>query len=247
MQRRSFLKFSVLGTVVASSAFASGSAHGNTESAEHLQEVAKKMFGEIVKSNDFYVKSKGEPFFKSITNGQHPRATVVGCCDSRFQSGVIDSTPENDIFVIRNVGNQFMTNEGSIAYGVTHLNTPLLLIVGHTRCGAIKAAMSDYTAEDAALRREVDTLALSVRKAVLKGNDTEQWAQAVVSNTNQQVEYSIAKFKHNVESGKLTVVGLVYDLANDFGKGAGRLHITSVNGETNPEKLKEIPLIKAVM
>lgn len=246
MERRSFLKFSVLSTVTASSVYASAS-HGSGESAEHLQEVAKKMFGEVVKSNDFYVKSKGDAFFKSIANGQHPRATVVGCCDSRFQAGVIDSTPENDLFVIRNVGNQFMTNEGSIAYGVMHLNTPLLLIVGHTRCGAIKAAMSDYTGEDAALRREVDSLALSVRKAVLKGSDTEQWAQAVVSNTNQQVAYSVSKFKHEVESGKLTVIGLVYDLANDFSKGAGRLHITSVNGETNPEKLKEISLIKAVM
>lgn len=107
--------------------------------------------------------------------------------------------------------------------------------------------MTDYTGEDAALRREIDGLALSIRKSVLKGNDIEQWGQAVVSNTNQQVQYSIAKFKHSVESGKLTVVGLVYDLANDFGKGAGRLHITSVNGETNPEKLKDLILIKAVM
>lgn len=247
MERRSFLKFSAISTLAASTAFASGSEHGSTESTEHIQAVATKMFNEIVKSNDYYVKTKGADYFKSITAGQHPRATVVGCCDSRFQSGVIDSTPENDIFVIRNVGNQFMSNEGSITYGIVHLHTPLLLIVGHTRCGAIKAAMSDYTGEDSSLRREVDGLALSIRKSVLKGNDIEQWGQAVVSNTNQQVQYSLAKYKDIVESGKLTVVGLVYDLANDFGKGAGRLHITSVNGETSPEKLKDIALIKAVM
>lgn len=249
MQRRSFLKFSALSTLAVSSVYASGghaATHGEVNPA-HLQEVATKMFEEVIKSNDFYSKAKGSDFFKSITGGQKPRATVVGCCDSRFQAGVIDSTPENDIFVIRNIGNQFMTNEGSIVYGVTHLNTPLLLIVGHTRCGAIKAAMSDYTAEDSALRREVDTLALSVRKAVLKGSDTEKWAQAVVSNTNQQVEYSVNKFKHDVETGKLTVVGVVYDLANDFGKGHGRLHITSVNGETTPAKLAQMKLIKAVM
>lgn len=246
MQRRSFLKFSALSTLAVSTAFANTSEHGS-ESAEHIQEIATKMFKEIVGSNDYYVKIKGTEYFQSIIAGQHPRATVVGCCDSRFQSSVIDSTPENDIFVIRNVGNQFMSNEGSITYGIVHLNTPLLLIVGHTRCGAIKAAMSDYTAEDSSLRREVDGLALSIRKSVLKGSDTEQWAQAVVSNTNQQVEYSIAKYKNVVETGKLTVVGLVYDLANDFGKGAGRLHITSVNGETNPEKIKDMPLIKAII
>jgi len=125
-----------------------------------------------------------------------------------------------------------------------HLHTPLLIIVGHTRCGAIKAALSDYTSEDSPIRKEVDTLSLSIRKAHLVGDNIEQWAAAVEANVNQQVEYCLSKFSEQVKSGQLTIVGVIYDLANDLSKGAGKIHTVNINGETNKKTLENHPLIK---
>lgn len=246
MKRREFIKFSTLSLGVATtSVFASGGGHGaEVASGGELQAVAKKMYNEIIKNNDYYAKQKGAGFFKNFTASQAPRATIVGCSDSRFQEASLDSTPENDLFVIRNIGNQYTTNEGSVGYGVVHLHTPLLIIVGHTRCGAIKAALSDYTAEDSPIRKEVDTLSLSIRRASLSGNDMQQWAQAVASNVHQQVEYCTTKFHQQVQSGQLTVVGVIYDLANDLGKGAGKLHTININGEKNPKILANHALVK---
>lgn len=245
MKRREFVRFSALGiTLAASSAVASSSHHGASANTENLQAIAKKMYQEIINNNEYYSKQKGAKFFANFATSQAPRATIVGCSDSRFQEGALDSTPENDLFVIRNIGNQYTSNEGSVGYGVVHLNTPLLIIVGHTRCGAIKAALSDYTTEDSPIRKEVDTLSLSIRKASLSGTDTEKWAQAVGANVNQQIEYCIAKFSEQIKSGQLTVVGVIYDLANDLGKGAGKLHTININGEKNPKKLASHSLVQ---
>lgn len=248
INRRNFFKLSVVSTF-STLTMVHGETHQkqySTSEIQHLQNIAKDMFNEIMSSNKYYIDRQNDKYFESIVNSQKPRATIVGCCDSRFQVGVIDSTPENDIFVIRNIGNQFSTNEGSIIYGVTHLNTPLLIIVGHTRCGAIKAAMDDYSNEDTALRKEIDSLSLSIKKADLQGDSIEKWLNAVIKNTNQQVDYAVKKFIKEVQNGQLTVIGLVYDFANDLAKGYGKIHITSINGETNQAEIFKNPLIKAI-
>jgi carbonic anhydrase len=148
--------------------------------------------------------------------------------------------------MIRNIGNQFGSNMGSVEYGVRHLNTPLLIIVGHSRCGAIKAAMSDYSQEGPHIIQELDSLSLAVRKTSMMGTDETKWLAGVVSNVHQQVFYAEKEFKADVESGKLTIVGTVYDLANDFNNGYGRLKIVNINGESNPEKMMEFPLMKSI-
>lgn len=247
--RRDFFKWGAVSTLTTLT-IANGATHQGIDAVpnvHNLQNIAKGMFNEIMKSNEYYITKKDDTYFKSIIDSQKPRATIVGCCDSRFQVTIMDNTPENDLFVIRNIGNQFAINEGSIAYGVTHLNTPLLIIVGHTRCGAIKAAMSDYSNEDTAIRREIDALSLSIKKTNLQGNEIENWLNAVVKNTNQQVQYATNKFSKEVLNGQLTIIGLVYDFANDFGKGYGKIHITSINGETDQTEISKNPLMKALL
>jgi carbonic anhydrase len=155
----------------------------------------------------------------------------------------LDATPENDLFVIRNIGNQLSSNEGSVAYGVHHLHTPLLIVVGHSRCGAVKAAMSDYSGESQAIRREVDSLSLSINKAFPAGHNSsssEDWLKGVTSNVNQQVAYALASYAHEVQSGKLTIVGGVFDLANDMKGGEGKFVIININGETNPQNIAKV-------
>jgi carbonic anhydrase len=247
MNKRTFLKFFTLasgGALLApQSVFASPhSAPNNGE----LQQIAQKMFSEVIAHNDYYATHRGAPFFEKMKTSQQPRATVIGCSDSRFQIDALDKSAANDLFVIRNIGNQFSSNMGSVEYGVRHLNTPLLIIVGHSRCGAIKAAMSDYSAEGPHIIEELDSLSLALRKTSLVGTEETKWLACVIGNVHQQVYYAHKEFKSDVESGKLTIVGVVYDLANDLNNGYGRLKIVNINGETNPDKLIQTSLMKSL-
>lgn len=249
MNKRTFLKFFALTS--SSLVLANSGGHGTSSAHEapntaELQEMAKKMFSEIVSQNDYYVNHQGSTFFEKMKNSQHPRATIIGCSDSRFQSDSLDKTSENDLFIIRNIGNQFSSNMGSVEYGVRHLNTPLLIIVGHSRCGAIKAALSDYSAEGPHIIQELDSLSLSIRRTSLSGTQEAQWLAAVQSNVHQQIYYAQKEFKEDVMSGKLTIVGVVYDLANDYNNGYGRLKVININGESNPDKMMQFPLMKSL-
>lgn len=249
MNKRTFLKFFALasgGAILAQNTAFASDAHHSAPSAGELQEMAKKMFAEIVSQNDYYVNKKGSSFFQQFKDSQHPRATVIGCSDSRFQSDALDASAENDLFIIRNIGNQFSSNMGSVEYGVHHLNTPLLIITGHSRCGAVKAAMSDYSGIESNIIKELDSISLAIRKTSLMGTEEAKWLAAVQSNVHQQIMYAQKEFKSEVESGKLTIVGIVYDLANDYNNGYGRLKVININGETNPEKIMQFPLMKSL-
>jgi carbonic anhydrase len=202
---------------------------------------ARGFLAEALRSNQVQV-GLGRQHFIPFVDGQTPRATVVTCADSRVQSNAWDQTPENDDFTVRNIGNQVSNALGSIEYGVEHLHTPLLLIVGHTGCGAVKAALGKTDELSAPIRSELASLKLP---AVRKGASPEQaWTEAVGSNVNVQVALATEHFAELVHSGELTVVGAVYDLRNELGKGYGRLQIINVN--TNTEAPRIDAFLKAV-
>lgn len=167
-------------------------------------------------------------------SGQHPRATVVTCSDSRVHTHALDKTPDGDLFMVRNIGNQLATAEGSVEYGVHHLHTPLLIFVGHSACGAINAASGDYSTLSSPIKRELDTI------HVAKGSENMAGVQA---NVNNQVAAAVKKFEHEIQAGKLTVMGAVYDFRDDLKQGYGKLVVTNINGESDQAKLKANPLL----
>ncbi len=77
---------------------------------------------ELKSTNSYYAEAKGEDFFERIAKGQHPKATLLGCSDARFKvrASNLQVEDEDDVFVIRNIGNQFIVAEGSIEYGIYH-------------------------------------------------------------------------------------------------------------------------------
>lgn len=184
----------------------------------------------LMAANDKYMKEHKPGYFKTFADKQTPRATVLTCADSRVQTNVMHGDAVNDLFLVRDIGNQVSTVEGSVEYGVRHLHTPLLLIVGHSACGAIKAASGDYSGLEPAIRRELDTLTLP------KGIDPTNGA---LLNVNNQVDAAIMKFAGELESGHLTVIGAFYDFRNDLKQGTGKLVITNINGETDPDTLRK--------
>ena len=71
----------------------------------------------------------------------------------------------NHVFHIRNIGNQIENNFGSVDYGIHHLKTPILLILGHTDCGAVKASQIDFSKESDEIRQELYPLHFNLSKA----------------------------------------------------------------------------------
>jgi carbonic anhydrase len=191
----------------------------------------------------------GTKLFQSYADRETPRATVLTCADSRVHTTAFDASPENDDYIVRNIGNQIETSAGSVEYGVEQLNTPLLLILGHTGCTAVKAAMDGSAAklgpevEDELGHIHVpkkdakDAKSAKDAKKEAKRPERDVWAEAVVSNVHDQVDAALERFGKRVHSGKLTVVGAVLDIRNDIGLGAGRLILVDVNGNRDQERI----------
>ena len=196
----------------------------------------------INKTNRNYVTTQEEQV-KSFSKTQNPIATLVMCCDSRAHTTSFTYTPENNFFIVRNIGNQYILNQGCVEFGVRVLSTPILIFLGHTQCGAVEASMKDYSDFHSSIIREIDHLALSIKKTELHGSESEKWANAVVNNVNQQVELAMKDFTDLIDNDKLVIIGMVLDIDNHLNDGYGRISVISVNGTTHIEELKHNPLV----
>ena len=107
---------------------------------------------------------------KALATSQHPWATVLTCSDSRVSpSWVFDTTP-GELFVIRNAGNTAFTEAiASVEYGVSVLKTSLLMVMGHSGCGAVTAAMDANP-----LTPSLDRLIQPIRENINGSNDLEE-------------------------------------------------------------------------
>jgi carbonic anhydrase len=221
----------LMGLAAISWADSAHQAHGaGGHAAIHRSELAQVegVVSTILTANQKYARSHRPEYFAHFANKQTPRATVITCSDSRVQTEALHKEAVNDLFVVRDIGNQLATAEGSIEYGVRHLHTPLLMVIGHSVCGAISAASSDYSKLEPAIQKELVTINIP------KGIDV---TDGVLLNVNNQVEAAMLKFSGEVESGKLAVIGAFYDFRNDLGQGAGKLIITNISGESDPAKI----------
>jgi len=197
---------------------------------------ARKFMAEVLNANETFM-AQGRDHFTPFVDDEKPRATVLACADSRVQAGAWDSSPENDDYTVRNLGNQLATSRGSVQYGVEQLHTPVLLIVGHTGCDAVKTVMNKAVKGKDAIGDELSRMKLADRR---RGGDSGEWSgltSAVVANVDAQVAEAVAQFSPFVQSGELTVVGAVYDFANELDDGHGRLRIVNVNSNTEDERI----------
>ena len=94
--------------------------------------------------------SKGKPTAArrvETAQSQHPFAIIVGCADSRTAPELVFDQNLGDVFVIRTAGNLVDDHDlGSIEYAVEHFDTRLIVVLGHQRCGAVRAALASATA-----------------------------------------------------------------------------------------------------
>ena len=158
--------------------------------------------------------------FAPLAGGQTPDAVIVGCADSRVSPEILFDQGVGDLFVIRIAGNVVSNAgvivKGSIEYAVAELGVPLILVLGHSQCGAVKAALQHLDAKDA-LPGAIAGLVDAIKPAVIasKGKPGNPLDNAIEAN----VLAGVARLKGlppivapAVKQGRVKVVGGVYDL-----------------------------------
>ena len=144
---------------------------------------------------------------KELTEkGQSPMAVVIACADSRVVPEVIFSCGLGDLFTIRIAGNVMDVHQmGSVEYAVSHLQTPLVVVLGHTHCGAVAAAL--HGEADGHIKYITD----SIQKAI--GEETDAY-RACVLNVQVAVCEIQEAFAHETDPvlQHEQVVGAVYDI-----------------------------------
>jgi carbonic anhydrase len=168
-----------------------------------------------------------------LTTGQKPFAIILGCSDSRVPAEIVFDQGLGDLFVIRVAGNIVAPSQvGSVEFAVDQFGTPLVVVLGHSNCGAVTATLADLRrpAENQShnirsivhrIRPSVEAL---VRADVIKDPDEllEHAVRANVRASVNQLRHGSEILEQMVISGKLLIVGAEYSLETgvvDFFEG----------------------------
>ena len=149
----------------------------------------------------------------ALESGQSPHCTILTCADSRVPPEIVFDQGLGDIFDVRVAGNVAGDVEiASIEYAAEHLHTPLVVVMGHSHCGAVSAAV-----EGGALPGKLPQLMAAIRPAVDQSANEpgDRVANAVRDNVVhvvQQLRASKPVLSELVTEGKLRIVGAVYSL-----------------------------------
>jgi carbonic anhydrase len=154
---------------------------------------------------------------QELSAGQHPRASILACADSRVAPEIIFDQGLGDLFDVRVAGNVAGNDEiTSLEYAAEHLHTPLIVVMGHQKCGAVSAAVEGGEAAGH-LSAIITPISAAVEKAKhLQGDLVENSVRINVEKVVQELRNSKPILSELVSHRKLTIIGAVYSL--DTGK-----------------------------
>lgn len=150
-------------------------------------------------------------------DGQKPFAVVVTCSDSRVSPEIVFDQGIGDLFVIRNAGNLISDIDmGSIEYAVEHLDTKLIVVLGHTECGAIKAYIND---KNGAYKKHLDHIddiveTISKEKEEIDADKNKPKATNYLGAIDANIKHSVKLIEENpiVKEHKVKIVSMRYDV-----------------------------------
>lgn len=169
-----------------------------------------------------------------LSSAQHPFAVLFGCSDSRVAAEIIFDQGLGDLFVVRTAGHVLDTTViGSIEFGVEVLGAPLVVVLGHDSCGAVKAAtaaLTEGTTTPGFVRAVVDRVIPSIVGMVSQGQDLSTIDAAAlghehVKNTVQMLQDYSVTLARAVTEGRCAIIGLEYDLVD------GRVRVAETVGD----------------
>ena len=192
----------------------------HASSSQHTSP-AQEIWADLMEGNRRFVEGKTHPrdligLRDSLAKGQHPQVVVLACSDSRVAPELLFDQSLGDLFVVRSAGNiADAIGVGSIEYAVEHLGSSVLLVLGHTKCGAVTAACSREKMPTPSLQTIVDTIEPAVLTAEKSAKTGELIELAIKENVHQSAKAVLSHsdvLRHFVDEGKLTVLEAEYQL-----------------------------------
>ena len=172
------------------------------KAVEKLKEGNEKYLDTITGMGDVSKESR----MRTYLHGQHPYAIIVTCSDSRVIPESIFSAGIGDLFVIRLAGNVIDDHQlGSIEYAAGHLGCRLIVVMGHTHCGAVDAAMNSDP------EGYIKFITDEIKRAIGDEKDERRACEKNVWQSIQMIEHSL-EIHHIEDEIGLRVVGAMYDI-----------------------------------
>lgn len=150
---------------------------------------------------------------QELIKGQHPFAVVISCSDSRVPPELVFDQGLGDLFVVRTAGEVVGDLElGSVEYAVEHLGVPLIIVMGHSQCGAVKAAIAggELPPHIAAIAQQISPAVESVRHK--RGDLLQNAVEENVRRVMAQLTKESPIVAHAVHDHHVQIVGEVYDI-----------------------------------
>jgi carbonic anhydrase len=189
--------------------------------------------------------------FDEVQEGQAPVAVTVCCSDSRvLQDQIWGNEEPGRLFTCGNIGNRVVqrtaTGEsvsGDVLYPVAHTGTDLVVVMGHTGCGAVTAvydALAESGDEPAGIEHCIDLLAPHLEpgiEALPAGLDRAGAINRLVEyNVDRQIEFLL---ESDDVPDHVALAGVVYDFQDVYQGQRGEVHVVNFDGETDVERLRE--------
>jgi carbonic anhydrase len=195
--------------------------HGSGVSADAALTLLKEGNARFTAEKEQHPNEKLDRVRSTAEHGQHPFATILACSDSRVPLEVIFDQGIGDIFAIKTAGNTSGRPQlGSIEYGVAHTGTRLVVVLGHTKCGAITAACTDG-GHEGSIEFLVKAIAPAVKKTETKTGKSGK--DIIPDCCKENVFHQIESIFRNSEivrtavaKGDTKVIAALYDI--DTGK-----------------------------
>ena len=153
-----------------------------------------------------------------LAKGQHPYATILSCSDSRVPPELIFDAGFGELFIIRVAGNVLSPEiAGSIQYAGRHLHTPLFVVLGHTKCGAVSAAVDSRlrgTRQASRIQLLVDSILPSLADLDPQLSPEAMSAQAVEANVRWTMRQILdtPEGRERQAEGSVKLVGAIYEI-----------------------------------
>lgn len=150
-------------------------------------------------------------------NGQHPFAVIVTCSDSRVAPEILFDQGIGDLFVIRNAGNLISDIDmGSIEYAVEHLDAKLVVVLGHTECGAIKAYIGDKNNDYKKHHNHIDDIIETIANEQEEKQEEKLHSKEnnILGCINANIEHSTKTIVSNpiIKKHKTQIISMRYDV-----------------------------------
>ena len=193
----------------------------HSQPATQPPESPEKIWSELMQGNKRFVtgslKSQAVVRLRqSLTNSQHPKVMVLSCSDSRVPPELVFDQTLGDLFVVRAAGNiAGPLGLASLEYAFDHLGSTVLVVMGHTKCGAVTAACSGEKMPTPNLQAMVDQINPAVMKAKRSATGDALIEAAVKENVHESAMDVLAHsdvLRTAKEQGRLTVIEAEYQL-----------------------------------